>query len=103
MGAAAAAIVTEAHLRRRTSRDWARELPCGVPALRVALRDVTSGLRGEAREDADGGLPAEPMTRLQAGLSLGLLAALVAALAVLTRALAPVLPEVRLLPGFGDA
>lgn len=99
----AALVTTRLALRRTDLQQWVLDVPLDPAALRDALRDVTWGFGGAARDDVDGGVPPTPMTAGQVALSILLYASVVAALAASTFALGPLVPEIgATLPGGGD-
>lgn len=67
--------LTRLNLRRQSFLGWTQRLPQSLDAVRAALRDVTHGFSGRAREDADGGVAPTPLTPRQAGVVLALYAA----------------------------
>jgi Zn-dependent protease len=58
--------VTRLAFRRQSVHAWMEDSGIDLTALRTALRDVTHGVSGVAREDVDGGVPPAPMTGAQA-------------------------------------
>jgi Zn-dependent protease len=75
---------TRVTLRRQKFLVWMESLPQPLAEVRAALRDVTNGFNGRAREDVDGGVAATPLSRGQVGVVLGLWIAEAIALAVAT-------------------
>jgi Zn-dependent protease len=74
--------ITKMTLRRQAIHAWMRALPQSGDALRAALRDVTFGLTGRAREDADGGVAPTPLSVGQTFAVLGIYGAEILALFV---------------------
>lgn len=62
--------LTRLNLRRQTFLAWTERLPQSLDSVRSALRDVTHGFSGRAREDADGGVAPTPLTPKQIGVVL---------------------------------
>jgi Zn-dependent protease len=57
-----AVAMTRMTLRRQAFLGWMEALPQPLGAVRASLRDVTHGFTGRAREDADGGVAATPLS-----------------------------------------
>jgi Zn-dependent protease len=91
---AVAMITTRLALRRLDVHQWVLDIPLDPSALRGALRDLTWGYYGAARDDVDGGVPATPMSAAQSVVAVVLYAALFVCLAAATLALHPLVPEI---------
>lgn len=74
--------LTRLNLRRQSFLAWMERLPQPLDAVRAALRDVTHGFSGKAREDADGGVAPTLLTPRQIGVVLVLYVAEAVALCV---------------------
>jgi membrane-associated protease RseP (regulator of RpoE activity) len=94
-------VMTHAALRRQAHHAWMLAAAAPPAAIRRALRDVTACLDGAATEDADGGVPPDPVTSGRAAILLVAYAALVLVLLWLSARLAPVLPEMGVLRELG--
>lgn len=88
---ALAIAATRLALRRLDFHQWVLDVPLDPASMRASLRDLTWAFGGPAREDVDGGLPPTPMTAGQLLATIGLYVALVAALAVATAAVWPLI------------
>lgn len=86
-------LMTRLALRRLDFHQWVLDARLDPAAMRAALRDLTWGFHGAARDDVDGGVPPTPLTAGQTAAAIALHLTLSAALLASAFVLLPLVPN----------